>query len=254
VRQALRWLGVAEHDLDDLLQEVMLAAYRGLHRYDPHRAAAAPDVDPHRRRAGDLGNHPGSAEPLLDALRRWLFGITWRQVSHYKDRAYRRREVPVGAGAGWPLHPADPTASSEEMMLREQQSRLVCQLLAKLDLDRRVVLIMYDLLDVPITEIARELELKESTVRSRLRLAREDFRVAVKRLRADERRALCPAGRLVASEPQRCLDPDALLRAARAVPDVPEHLRLQLWTALQRAIAAEPASTTDTEQSAAACA
>jgi RNA polymerase sigma-70 factor (ECF subfamily) len=242
VRQALRWLGVAEHDLDDLLQEVMLAAYRALDRYDPDRTAlfspATMNTDPHRAGA----RCPSSSQPLLDALRRWLFGITWRQVSHYKNRAHRRREIPLGAGASWPLHPADPTPSSEQLLLRDQQSRLVCRLLSTLDFDRRVVLILYDLLDVPIAEIAGELELKESTVRSRLRLAREDFRLAVKRLRAEERRALRTAGHLAASEPVRGLEPDALLRAARAIPDVPDHLRRALWVAMQRAIAAEPTS------------
>jgi RNA polymerase sigma-70 factor (ECF subfamily) len=127
-------------------------------------------------------------------------------------------------------------------MLREQQSRLVCRLLSTLDLDRRMVLILYDLLDVPIAEIAGELELKESTVRSRLRLAREDFRLAVKRLRADERRALRAEGHLAASELVRGLEPDALLRSARTIPEVPDHLRRALWAALQRAITTEPTS------------
>src|SRR5687768_6781289 len=38
LRQTLRWLGVAEGDLDDVLQDVMLAAYRGLESFDPARA------------------------------------------------------------------------------------------------------------------------------------------------------------------------------------------------------------------------
>jgi RNA polymerase sigma-70 factor (ECF subfamily) len=122
-------------------------------------------------------------------------------------------------------------------MASEQRLQLVCELLTRIDLDRRAVLIMYDLLDVPVTEIARDLQLKEGTVRSRLRLAREDFRVAVKRLRAEDRRALSLAGILGASEPLRSLEPEALLHAARVVPAVPVDLQLRVWAALQREIA-----------------
>src|SRR5262245_5071456 len=39
LRHSLRWLGVVEHDLDDVLQEIMLAAYRGLDSFDPLRPA-----------------------------------------------------------------------------------------------------------------------------------------------------------------------------------------------------------------------
>lgn len=37
LRQALRWLGVAERDVDDVLQDVMIAAYHALESFDPGR-------------------------------------------------------------------------------------------------------------------------------------------------------------------------------------------------------------------------
>lgn len=241
-RQVLRWLGVAEYDLDDVLQDVMLAAYRALPRFDP-RHQAPRDQPPQPGAAAAGAGAPSRTAPLdpPDALRRWLFGIAWRQASHYRGRAHRRREVAVGAGPSWPLLTIDPGPSSEQVVAREQRNRLIAQLLDRLELDRRVVLVMYELLDIPISEIARELELKEATVRNRLRLARQDFRVAVKRLSADERRALSPGGLLTASESRRGVEPDALLRSARSIPEVPEELRVRLWIGLQRAIAGERA-------------
>jgi RNA polymerase sigma-70 factor (ECF subfamily) len=249
LRQSLRWLGVADRDLDDVLQDVMLAAYRGLDSYDPERASrrtatATRDVaEPPEEdlRAEDVG-----ARCPADGIKRWLFGIAWRQASHYRERAFRRREVPVGAGAAWPFHTADPGLSSEQLLAREQRSRIVSRLLGKLEMDRRVVLIMFDLLEIPIAHIACELELKQTTVRNRLRLAREDFRLAVKRMNAEERGALRAAGLLPVSELRRGLDEQALLRAARVIPPVPEELQRRLWNELQRALAqsrplAEPA-------------
>lgn len=249
VRQALRWLGVAEPDLDDVVQDVMLAAYRALPRFNPDHPGSRSDArasgQQHAARA-PASRTPSPEQDASNALKRWLFGIAWRQVSHYRDRAHRRREVPVGAGTCWPLHVLDPRPSSEQMMASEQRIKLVCELLTRVDRDRRAVLIMYDLLDVPVAEIARELQLKEGTVRSRLRLAREEFRLAVKRLRAEERRALSLAGILAASEPRRGLEPEALLRVARAVPEVPEELQLRLWAALQREIARAEEATQST--------
>lgn len=242
VRQVLRWLGVAEYDLDDVLQDVMIAAYRALPRFDPrHQAPRDQPPQPGPSTAGASAPSRAAPPDPPDALRRWLFGIAWRQASHYRGRAHRRREVAVGAGPSWPLLVLDPGPSSEQVVAREQRSRLIAQLLDRIELDRRVVLVMYELLEIPISEIARELELKEATVRNRLRLARQDFRLAVKRLSADERRGLSPSGLLTASESRRGLEPDTLLRSARSIPEVPEELRVRLWIGLQRAIAGERA-------------
>jgi RNA polymerase sigma-70 factor (ECF subfamily) len=171
LRQSLRWLGVADRDLDDVLQDVMLAAYRGLDSYDPERAArAGSDRDRDKddpEEGGELGADMGAPPVAADGLKRWLLGIAWRQASHYRERAYRRREVPVGAGATWPFHLPDPGLSSEQRVASDQRSQLINRLLGKIDVDRRVVLIMYDLLDIPIAHIACELGLKENTVRNR---------------------------------------------------------------------------------------
>ncbi|WP_437984778.1 sigma factor [Sorangium sp. So ce117] len=124
----LRFLGVAEDDLDDLCQDVLLGAYRSFPRYDPMRSSSArapapldspdplgfaaaraqaavtadsaPGDTPPRPRSTPAGMpEPSRPERLGEHWRAeasWLFGIAWRQVRHHLERAYRRREVPVG--------------------------------------------------------------------------------------------------------------------------------------------------------------
>ncbi|AUX24431.1 uncharacterized protein SOCEGT47_049690 [Sorangium cellulosum] len=52
----LRYLGVAEDDLDDLSQDVLLGAYRSFPRYDPMRSSSARAAVP-----------PGSVGVLVSA-------------------------------------------------------------------------------------------------------------------------------------------------------------------------------------------
>ncbi|WP_437337983.1 RNA polymerase sigma factor [Sorangium sp. So ce394] len=66
--------GVHARDREDVLQDVLMAAWRAVQegRYRPD-----PRADPRR------------------ALQGWLRGITWRQAGHHLGRARVRREVPV---------------------------------------------------------------------------------------------------------------------------------------------------------------
>ncbi|WP_437332706.1 RNA polymerase sigma factor [Sorangium sp. So ce394] len=239
LRQALRWLGVAERDIDDVLQDVMIAAYHALESFDPRRGTdgARAGHCPSGREPGAGRRAPQAASPLGEPLRRWLFGIAWRQVGHYRGRAHRRREIAVGAGASWPFDLADPGLSSEQLLAREQSGQLVGRLLGAIDLERRVVLIMHDLLEMTSADIARDLEVNENTVRNRLRLAREDFRVAVKRMNAEDRRALRDPLSLPVAERSRAADEESLLDAARVVPEVPDAIRRRLWIAVAHATA-----------------
>ncbi len=55
--------------------------------------------------------------------------------------------------------------------------------LQSLDLDRRVVFILHDLEEQPMSEIAAALDVPAKTLYSRLASAREQFTAAVRRLR-----------------------------------------------------------------------
>ncbi|WP_437677265.1 RNA polymerase sigma factor [Sorangium sp. So ce131] len=218
----LRYLGVDENDLDDLSQEVLLGAYTSLPRYDPaypgrsRGAASLPAQDlafavlsaaAAAEQAGDASSPslPASTlrSPLDPSLSRrhglgkgwrseasWLFGIAWRQVRRHLERAYRRREVPVGLADAACFEGADALPSSEQHIAAKERLVLAIRVLSKIEPERRAILILADAFGIPVPEIARTLGLNESTAASRLRLAREDYRAAVKRLRPEEQRAL----------------------------------------------------------------
>ncbi|WP_437731110.1 sigma factor-like helix-turn-helix DNA-binding protein [Sorangium sp. So ce1335] len=110
---------------------------------------------------------------------------------------------------------------------------------------------MHDLLELTTADIARDLGMNENTVRNRLRLAREDFRVAVKRMNAEDRRALRDPLRLPVAERSRAADDESLMNAARLIPEVPDAIRQRVWLAVTRAIASVHAGGADAQAPAA---
>lgn len=209
LRKTLRGLGVAMDDIDDVLQNVLIGAYRGLERYDESRfrdplseadEEVAVDEDEEEAASGAMLPWLIESPRELRPLHSWLFGIAWRQVSHYKERAYRRREVPVGLYGNRAFAGIYENPDPEQQMAADQRARLLDALLAGIDPQRRVVLMMHDMLQIPVVDIARELQINENTAQNRLRLAREDFRAAVKRLNPEKRRALRLGDRPFAKE------------------------------------------------------
>ncbi|WP_441292752.1 RNA polymerase sigma factor [Sorangium sp. KYC3313] len=224
----LRYLGVAEDDIDDLSQEVLLGAYTSLRRYNPAypaaaRGAASPppaaspllqdlasampaaaagtvqekqgqddpaSLPPPAPRNPPRASRPHGLGPRWRAESSWLFGIAWRKVRRHLERTYRRLEVPVGLASEACFEGTDAAPTSEQRIATNQRIAIATRLLATIAPERRAILIMADGVEIPVREIARSLELNENTAASRLRLAREDYRAAVKRLRPEEQRAL----------------------------------------------------------------
>lgn len=146
----LRRLGVGPADLDDVTQEVLLRVYRQLDQYDPARP-----------------------------LRPWLFGIAHRVASEW--RRYRRRH-PERPEESVP-ESADSSPGADETVASRQARTAVLRALDALDEDRRAVFILHELDGVAVPEIAAALGVPLNTAYSRLRLAREDFKAAINRLR-----------------------------------------------------------------------
>lgn len=172
---------MAPSDRDDLLQEVLLAAYRGLERYDSREVRAAAE--------GLMRLH---VRADWDPLHAWLFGIAWRRVCHYRNRAHRRREIPVGLAVGAGIRALSGRGEEpdpERTAGKAEGAALMSAVLARMDLRRRGVLILHDVLDLSIAAIARELGLNRNTVQNHLRLARDELRRALLRLSDDQREA-----------------------------------------------------------------
>ncbi|WP_437641385.1 RNA polymerase sigma factor [Sorangium sp. So ce854] len=194
---AFRLMGVAEADIDDLLQEVLLATYRTLDRFDP-------TWTPPESEAGEPGDFTRrhARRQHRNAEERWVFGIAWRKVGHYLDRAVRRREVSHGLLPASCSEAVDPAPLSEQRAVERERLELVIDVLWTLAPERRLLLVLHEAYEVPLVEIARELGINYNTATNRLRLAREDYRAAVKRLRPEQRDALrgCLLGLPLASE------------------------------------------------------
>lgn len=148
VWRSARRLGVAEAELDDLVQEVFVVA--------------------HRR----LADFEGRA-----AITTWLFGITYRVVrDHRRSAAARARREAMATGGRPPTEP-------DRMLSRTEAARILDDLLDTLDDDQREVFVMADIMHMTAPQIAELTEAKLNTVYSRLRLARRAFETALAELR-----------------------------------------------------------------------
>jgi RNA polymerase sigma-70 factor (ECF subfamily) len=146
VYRTLRRLGTAPSEVDDLAQEVFLALRRSWNDYDRDRP-----------------------------LRPYLFGIAFRIASAYERK--RRREVAFGV-----VEVDDAGPGPDDALHSKQARALVVAALERIPLPRRAVLVMHDIDDVPVSQVAAVLEIPLFTVYSRLRKARRELEVAVRRM------------------------------------------------------------------------
>ncbi|MGH7434422.1 MAG: RNA polymerase sigma factor [Polyangiaceae bacterium] len=149
VWNSLRRLGVPEADVEDLTHEVFLQVHARLDDYDPARAAKP-----------------------------WLFAFAFRIASQYRRRAHRRYET-----HGEPDVARDPAPAADERLEADDERRLVLAALDAIDLDRRAVFVLFEIDRVPMDRIAASLGVPVNTAYSRLRVARDEFRAAVRRIR-----------------------------------------------------------------------
>jgi len=147
---ALRRLGVRERDLEDVTHDVFMAVLKKLDQYDATRP-----------------------------LRPWLFGFAFRFASDYRDLARHRYEV-MGEGH----EPLDEGPSALDGVLTSEALVVARRALSGLELGRRAVFILHELDECPMPEVAEALGIPLNTAYSRLRLARADLAVTVRRLRS----------------------------------------------------------------------
>ncbi len=161
VWRTARRLGVPEAAVDDAVQDTFLVLHRRFDEYD--------------------GRTP---------MRRWLLGILGRVVADHRRR-WRRKEsacVPTPEESDRLLASSLPPPSAE--MEQAEAVRLLDSLLAELDDDKREVLVLAQLEEMTVPEIAELLGANVNTIYARLRAARREFEAAYARHRArnDRRR------------------------------------------------------------------
>lgn len=162
VWRSVRRMGVAAGNVEDVVQDVFVVVLRHLVEFDAARGS----------------------------VRSWLYGITSRVV-HDHRRRYRRKESRVASlelddeqGERFPSSHPPPCRAAEQA----EEVRLLDRLLAELDEDKREVLVLAQLEEMPVPEIAECLGANVNTVYARLRAARREFDQAYARHCAREAR------------------------------------------------------------------
>lgn len=153
VWNSLRRLGVRERDLPDVTHDVFMAFFRVLDGFDRERP-----------------------------IKPFLFGIAFRVASDYRRLGRNKNEF-----LDEPEDRRDSTPNAESAVSRSEDRTLVQEALAEIEPERRAVFIMHDIDETSMPEIAEALGIPLNTGYSRLRLARQDFKEAVRKAREGRR-------------------------------------------------------------------
>ena len=151
--RALRRLGVHEADVEDVCQEVFMVV--------------------HRRLADFEGR---------SSVRTWIYGICVRVAADYRKRAHRRHESTSAA------LPEQVAPEDQHEALEERQARaLLDACVQALDDDKRAVFVLFELTELPMTEVAEAVGCPLQTAYARLYAARRQVEAALRRATAERR-------------------------------------------------------------------
>jgi RNA polymerase sigma-70 factor, ECF subfamily len=150
----LRRLGVAERDVEDVAHETFMRVAAHLHEYDPARP-----------------------------IRAWLFVFALRMARDYRRLARHRHEMLGRTDDA----PEETSARPDDAVVAREDHGLVMQALQALDWDKRVVFIACELEEREVAEVAASLGIPRNTAASRLRLARGELTVTIRRLALQRR-------------------------------------------------------------------
>ena len=140
VWRLLRYLGVADRDLDDVCQDVFTTAHRKL---------------------GELSD---------DGLRPWLHTICVYHAKNYRRRARHHREMLVDE-----VPDSVVTAPQEESLDLARAQRLLLALLDRLDEDKRTIFVLHAIEEVPMEQVAKIVGCPLSTAYARFQRARVEL-------------------------------------------------------------------------------
>jgi RNA polymerase sigma-70 factor (ECF subfamily) len=149
---SLRRLGVPPADLEDVCQEVFVVV--------------------HRKFAGFDGR---------SQVRTWLYGIALRCASSYR-RSRARREVLSAE-----LDAESVDAAQLESVEKKDARALLDDVLDTLDDDKRAVFVLYELEELPMSEVAEAVGCPLQTAYSRLHAARQKVKHEIARVAAREK-------------------------------------------------------------------
>lgn len=142
----LQRLGAAPAEIEDLVQEVFLVLHRNWSSVDTTRP-----------------------------MRPYLFGVAFRIVCAHRRR--RGREIPFAD-----VDAADAAAGPESLLQSKEAIGVLVAALEGVPMARRAVVIMHELDEIPIVDIARTLSISRFGAYARLRKGRKELEAAVWKL------------------------------------------------------------------------
>jgi RNA polymerase sigma-70 factor (ECF subfamily) len=148
----LRRLGLTDADADDAAQQVFLTTSRKLDRVDPASERA------------------------------YLLGVALRVAADFRKARRRQRTESDQALE----HARDPAPNPEQALEQHRACELLDRLLDALDQETRAVLVLYEIEELTMQEIASALGVPMGTVASRLRRGRAKFQAGLQRHRQQE--------------------------------------------------------------------
>lgn len=141
-------LGAGNSDLEDLTHDVFVTAVRRWNTFDTSRP-----------------------------IRPWLLGIAFKVMADFRRKNASSREVLVDAP-----EVADGGATGEDRVARREAHELIQLALASLEPERRAVFVMYELEGISVADISESMGTPQATTYTRLRVGREEFTEAVRRI------------------------------------------------------------------------
>jgi RNA polymerase sigma-70 factor (ECF subfamily) len=151
-----RRLGTPEANLDDVVQEIFVIAYRKLNEFEGR-----------------------------SSVKTWIYGIVFNVVrAHRRELGAKHPHALADEGGADPELLTDGADGPDERAARHEAARFLTDFLNSLDDDRRDVFVLAELEQLSAPEIAAVVNAPLNTVYSRLRLARGEFTKAVARHQA----------------------------------------------------------------------
>jgi RNA polymerase sigma-70 factor (ECF subfamily) len=142
VLRLLPRLGIAQSDVEDVSQEVLLAVHRNLPGFEGR-----------------------------SSLRTWVYAICLRVSRNHRDRAYVRRERPHAEPALGSVTPAAERALDEQRLLDQLDAAL-----SALTVEQREAFVLQAIEDLDVKEIAAAQGVSKFTVYTRLYAAQRKLR------------------------------------------------------------------------------
>jgi RNA polymerase sigma-70 factor (ECF subfamily) len=152
VWRALKRLGVADRDVDDMVQEVFVVIHRKLAEFEGR-----------------------------SSIRTWVYGICVRTASDYRNRARVKREMLPDE-----MPEQLSTNDAHEALATHQARALLDRVLDDLDEDKRAVFVLYEIEELSMNDVAEAVSCPVQTAYSRLHAARKQVQDGIARIRQSQ--------------------------------------------------------------------